>query len=268
MEHIFTIENLNYSISSEIFFDNFNLSIEKGSFTSIIAPNKSGKSMLTKIICAIYPTYDKCFLDGIALNKENVLLYITKIGIVSNDFRNPFLYKKVRDELEYPLLNLGYSEYKISKVIEKIAYDFSITDILDDNIDSLSESTRSKLQIIISLVHGPKLLVLDDIFNNMTLNDQVFILEKLKELNKKGLTILNITSKLDTIYDSDKVYLMNKFKIENSYSVSKIFNEDTLLTKLGFEIPFIVNLSLKLKDYGLIDKVYYHLIELEEKLWK
>lgn len=268
MSTILSVNNLTYTINEKTFFENFNLSIASEKITSIIAPNKSGKTMLTKILCAILPTDNVCVLDGISLNKKTVLNYITKLGIVTNDLNSPFLFKKVKDELAYPLKNLGYPEHKINKEILKISKFFQIEDYLNKNIMTLSPSLRSKLQIIISLMHKPKILILDDAFLEMDTTTQTFMLEKLKELNKDGLTILNITSQLDTIYDSDKVYVMHDFKIEKEGSVLDIFKFDSYLNEIGLTIPFIVDLSLKLKLYNLIDKIYFDITKLEDDLWK
>ena len=264
---LFKINNLNYEKNDRIFFKDLNLEIEEGEYVSIIAPNKSGKSMLTKIICAIYPTTDYCILNNILLNKENVLKYIINLGIVTNDIKNPFLLKKVKDELKYSLENLGYNDYKISKIISKTSKFFEIEDLLNKNIDDLTKSEKSKLLIILALIHDPKLLVLDDAFNDMDKNTKLFMLKKLEYLNESGLTILNITSKLDTIYNSDKVYVMDKFKIIDEASLDEILKKDSYLTKIGLEIPYIVDLSLKLMSYEIIDKIYFSIDELENTLW-
>lgn len=263
MPSILSVNNLNYKS-----FKDFNLEIEKNKITSIIAPNKSGKTMLTKILCAIIPTDDVCLLDGISLNKQNVLSYITKIGVATNDFNNQFLFKKVKDELAFPLLNLGYPEHKINKKIIKISKFFEIENLLNKKIDSLNKSLQNKLLIILALIHEPKVLILDDIFLEMNKIDQEFMLKKLKELNKDGLTILNITSKLDTIYDSDIVYVLNNFEIEKTGNVLEILEQDNYLNEIGLQIPFIIDLSLKLKFYDLIDKIYFNIEDLEEDLWK
>lgn len=268
MPTILSINNLNYEINENIFFKDFNFSLEEKTITSIIAPNKCGKTFLTKIISAIITTNNICNLDGINLNKRNVLKYIKKIGVATNDFKNKFIFSKVRDELIYPLNNLGYSEQQINKKIIKISKLFEIENILNKKINTLDKSTQNKLLIIIALIHKPKVLILDDIFYEMNLSDQTFMLDKLKELNKEGLTILNITSKLDTIYDSNIVYVLNNFKIEKKGTVDELFNQDTYLRSIGLEIPFIIDLSLKLKFYKLIDKIYYNLDELEANLWK
>ena len=268
MATILSINNLNYKVDNNMFFQDLNLEIENNSFTSILGPNGCGKTMLTKIICAIYPTYDVCLLDGISLNKEKVLKYITKIGIVTNDFKNPFLYKKVSDELIYPLSNLGYSENKIEKTIHKLLSFFNMEDIIDEDINNLSDITKSKLLIIISLLHNPKVLVLDDVFLNMNSKDKIFIIDKLIELQKKGLTIINITSDLESVYPSNQIYILNGFKIEKKLTLEELLENETYLTKLGLKIPFTIELSLKLNTLNLLDKPTFDLKILEENLWK
>ena len=140
--------------------------------------------------------------------------------------------------------------------------------ILEENINNLSESTKSKLLIIISLLHNPKILVLDDIFNNMNNKDKEFVISKLIDLNKKGLTIINLTSNLESIYPSDYIYILNNFKIEKKVSINELLEDDNYLRKLGINIPFPLELSLKLNKLNIIDKPYFNLKDLEDVLWK
>ena len=263
-----SVNNLTYKVNDKTFFENFNLEIEENDYVSIIAPNQSGKTLLTKIICAIIPTHNVCYFYDLALNRKNVLSYIAKLGIVTNDFNQPFIFKKVIDELKYPLINLGYSDSKIQRTINKYAEYFEIENLLDKKINSLNTSEKSKLLIVIALIHEPKMLILDDAFSNMNKTDKLFMLKKLKELNEKKLTILNITSDMETIYDSKRVLVLNNFKIEADNSLEEILLNNSSLNKIGIELPFIIDLSLKLKYYNLIDKIYFNMDELEDNLWK
>ncbi len=268
MESFLEIKDLTLKLGDKVFFENFNLTIEKNSFVSIIGPNGSGKSLLTKVLSAILPTTDMVTLDGIKLNKDNVLKYLTKIGVVTNDFNQEFLFKKVKDELAYPLLNLGYPEHKINKQIASIAEFYQIGDLLNKNIDDLTISLKKKLLIILALIHEPTLLILDDAFYEMDSNEQKFMLEKLSILKEKGLTILNITSKLDTVYNSNKIYILNRLQIEGSGKKEEILEDINKLLDLGFQIPFFLDISNKLKYYKILDKTYFDLNELEGALWK
>ena len=265
---IFKIDNLNYKLDDKKSFKDLNLEINSGDYVSIIAPNRSGKSVLTKIICAIIPTTGVCCLDDILLNKENVLKYITKIGIVTNDIKRPFLFKKVKDELSFPLENLGYSNRKIKSIISKFSRLFEFNNLLNKNINDLGRIEKSKLLIVISLLHEPKLLVLDDAFNEMDNKTKVFMLKKIKELNENGLTVLNITSNLDTVYDSNRIIIMNNCKLEKEVTLEEILKNSNDLEKIGIEIPYIIELSRKLMKNNIIEKMFFSLDDLESALWK
>ena len=263
---ILKIDNLNYSKDDTIIFSNINLNVLKKDYISIIGLNRSGKTTLTKLLCAIIPTDNTFSINDISLNKQTVLDYIEHIGVVSNSL-NIFLTKKVKDELILPLKNLGYNELKINKTINNLTAFFEIDHLLTKNIDELTKDEATYLQIIIALVHNPEILILDDTISSLSLQLKEKTLLKLKQLNKQGLTIINITSDLETIYDSNKIYLLNNKSIEELGDVEQVFQEDNYLRKLGFKIPFIIDLSIKLKFYGLLDKIYYNLETLEENLW-
>ena len=263
---ILKINNLNYSRDDTIIFSNLNLNVFKKDYISIIGLNRSGKTTLTKLLCAIIPSDNIFSINDIFLNKQTVLDYIEHIGVVSNSL-NIFLTKKVKDELILPLKNLGYNELKIKKIINDLITFFELEDLISKNTNELTKDEATYLQIIIALVHNPEILILDDAISSLPLQLKEKILLKLKKLNEKGLTIINITSDLETIYDSNKVYLLNNKSIEELGNVEQVFQEDNYLRKLGFKIPFIIDLSIKLKFYGLLDKIYYNLEALEENLW-
>lgn len=264
MSIILSINNLSY----KNLFKDLNLNIEEKSFTSIIGPNQSGKTMLTKLICAIIPTTDKCVLDGISLNKDKVLKYITKIGIATNDFKSPFLFQKVKDELFYPLSNLGYSDNKIERIVNKQIKYFNMEDLIDKNTYDLTDGEKCKLLIALALIHNPKVLVLDDIFNDMNHKEEKYMLDKLFELKRKGLTILNITSKISSTVKSDKIFILNNYKIDKEISFKKIVDNVDYLEKMGLSLPFAIDLSSKLFNCNIIDNIYYNIQEVEDKLWK
>ena len=247
-----SINNLNY----KDLYKDFNLEIPKNNFITILGTNRSGKTILTKIISGIIPTNDICILDNISLNKNTVLTYLTKLGVVSNEFNQEFLFKKVKDELAYPLLNLGYPEYKINKKIKEISKYFEIEDLLNKKITDLNISKRKLLLIIIAIIHEPKLVILDDAFLEMDKSDKQFAITKLNELKKKGLTILNLTSDLETIFKSDKLYILDNFKLED-YKIDSRFKQ-----------PFIIELSNKLKELEIINQTYFDIEELVGVLWK
>ena len=67
---------------------------------------------------------------------------------------------------------------------------------------------------------------------------------------------------------SDKIYVLNEGKIVLSGTKEEVYKEENILHNLGFELPFMVELSNRLMFYDLIDHVIYDMEEMVDNLWK
>lgn len=87
-------------------------------------------------------------------------------------------------------------------------------------------------------------------------------------LRKKNVNFINITNnselalltKYTTIYKDDKIVLEGE--------TLKVMENDSIFRKLGLKIPFMINLSILLKDYGVINEIETDMDSLRDKLWK
>ena len=260
MSTILQINNLNYGL-----FHDFNLTIDEEKFISIIGSNKSGKTTLFNVISGIIPTTHVVSIKENDLTRQNVNNYIKSIGLVSKCQNNSFLFTKVYDEMSYPLKNLGYCDRFIKRRINKILGLFSL-DIIDKEINQLTEYEKQVLLFCIALLHKPKLLLIDDVFSFMMEDDVNKIIDVLK--NIKSLSIINFSSNLNQLSKSDYVYVLGSGKIVLEGNAQTIKNENQLLMKLGLEVPFIDNLSNKLKEIGIINCDFNNLEDLVNTLWK
>jgi len=264
MNNIVRIKNLNY-----LDFHEFNLDIEKNSYTTIVGSNKSGKTTLLKIISGIIKTDDVCECNGVILNKNNVFNYIKNIGVVFGVNKNSFIYETVKEELMYPLINLGYPKMIIERKIKRLLSDLRMESLYNKKISSLNNSMKQLLLFVIALLHGPKVLLIDDAF--LLLNDthKKPIFNYLISLKKKNsLTIVHFTSDLNNVINSDCLYLLENFKIKVSGKPLELLCDDQIFYQSNLEVPFMVDLSTKLKMYGLIDNLYLDMEELVDKIWK
>lgn len=254
------IRNLNYNQ-----FSNFDLDINEKGFISIIGSNNSGKTTLFKIISGIIPTTNVLTCFGIDLNRQNVNRYIRQIGLVFPVNKTCFLHDNVFDEFAYPLRNLGYSENYIKRQISKILKLFAL-DISDKKISSLSLREKQLLIFVLALIHNPKLLLIDDAFNYLNEKDNEKVISILKK--QKKLLVINFTSNLRNGDVSDYLYVIDKGNIVLEGKYYNILDETKKLIKLGFEIPFVINLSNKLRASGLSKKDYYKLEDLVNDVWQ
>ena len=262
------ITNLNFNYKSKQLFNGLNMEIEKGKITSIIGPNGSGKSTLVKILIGLYNYNGTIKINDILLLKDNIKEIRKSIGVVFTNPDNQFVAETVMDDIAFTLENMNYKKKDIRKKIEEITKYLGIYDILEYNPHDLNSNQKQLVSLASALVHDPKILILDEALTMLDPFDKEKILNILKELNSKGLTILNISHDIEDTLISDKIYVLGKGKIVLSGTKDEVYKEEDLLHKLGFELPFMVELSNRLMFYDLIDHVIYDMEEMVDNLWK
>ena len=259
MSKVLEVVNLNYQD-----FKDINLSFNSGTFYSIVGASNSGKTTLFKLMASLIPSNNVMCCNDIFLN-NNYLDYLVNIGIVERVNNHSFIYKSVLDEMKYPLYNLGYSKNASLTRIDEILSLFKLEYFKNKDVNELSNYDKQKLLIIIALLHNPKVLLLDSVLDVFPINEKKKIIKILKVLVKKGLTVINFTKQLDLLVD--KVILIDKYSIVGEYDSNMIFEDDKLFYSHNLEIPFMVDLSIKLKMYGLVDKEYSNMKEMVDDLW-
>ena len=262
------ITNLNFNYKSKQLFNGLNMEIEKGKITSIIGPNGSGKSTLVKILIGLYNYNGTIKINDILLLKDNIKEIRKSVGVVFTNPDNQFVAETVMDDIAFTLENMNYKKKDIRKKIEEITKYLGIYDILEYNPHDLNSNQKQLVSLASALVHDPKILILDEALTMLDPFDKEKILNVLKELNDKGLTILNISHDIEDTLISDKIYVLNEGKIVLSGTKEEVYKEENILHNLGFELPFMVELSNRLMFYDLIDHVIYDMEEMVDNLWK
>lgn len=255
------ISNLNYHD-----FKNINISFEKSKIYSIIGGNKSGKTTLFKIISGLLSTNSDIYCDGVYLN--NINEYIQKIGVVERVNNNSFIYQRVYDEMSFPLHNLGLTKRKRDNRIKKVLDSFEVSDLIDKDINELNYYQRQLLLIMIALLHKPSVLLLDSVLCVFPRDEKEKIISVLnKFIAEENITIINFSCDLNDAYFSDKFFLLSHFNIIGEYTKEDIFKNDQLFYQNGLEIPFLTDLAIKLKIYGILNKNYDDMNEMVNDIW-
>lgn len=263
MEVILNINNLNYK-----YFHDINLSFEREKLYFIVGPNKSGKTTLFRIMSSLIPTNNVISCDKVLLNKKNQKLYIRNIGVVERVNTYSFNYKTVLSEMLYPLLNLNYSLENAKKRINYILNYYNISYLLDKKINELDIYEKQKLLLAISLLHKPKVLFLDGVLEIFSIKERKNIIKLLKKyISEEHISIIIFTTSLDDITENDQIILLSKYKIIKECFYNDLYNYDQLFYQNNLEIPFMIDLSIKLKTYNLINKNYTNKENLVDDLW-
>ena len=232
---------------------NFNLQVKKDSYLTILGPSKSGKNTLVKIICGIL----KC--KNIEINPN------CKVIGVFSPYETPFVSETVLEELFLSSVELNENK---KDAILKIADIFKIQRILNKRISKLTYSEKQILSLVCSILMNPNVLVLDNIISNIDYFYKDDVLNALKIINKKyKITIINLTNNSEESLFGTDIAIINNGKLVLNNKKSKVLLNENNFIKNNLEVPFIVDLSIKLKYYDLIDEVIIEKEKLVDKIW-
>ena len=254
------IENLTLGFD-ELLFDKLNLTIHSNTFTTLLGKNGCGKTSLIKALIGEEKYSGTIKYNKIVLDEENKNELLKDVNVV---FNNAFIFNNVYDELVFSLEKINYLG-NIDEQINKVSKELELEYLIHKNIDELSNNEKSLSMLLIMLVSNPKVLILDGTFNNIKKS----IKEKLiKYFKKQKLTVLNITNDAEDILLSDEVVLINKKKCISNKDILKLLEKENEFNDCNLKLPFIVDLSNKLKFYDLIDKIMLDEDELVDNIWK
>ncbi len=245
-------------------FLNFNLSFDSDTFYFVVGGNKSGKTTLFKIISGLNMINNCVTCDNILLNNKTKYDYIKKIGVVNKVNNNSFIYQKVIDEMMYPLYNLNYSRAKSLIIIKDMLHKFDKEDLINKRISELKDDDKQLLLMMIALLHQPKVLIMDDVLNIFSKEDINNIIEMLRY---EDITVIYFSTSLEDCLLFDKLILLNDFKVVKEMNIKEIYDDDKIFYDNNVEIPFICDLSIKLKMYNLINKDYLDIGEMVDDIW-
>lgn len=269
MNDMVVMDNLSFKYGNCIIFNNLSLSIKKGVFTTILGNNGSGKSTLIRLITGLEKTSSSIFIDGIVLNDSNLGSVRSKIGVVFDNPDNFLISETVMSNLAFPLENMNYScEYIFSRIYEISNY-LNISHLLNCSPLELSGGERQLVSLGCALITGPKLLILDDAFSMLDGISRINMLMLLKRINCDfGTTIINFTHDVEESLYGDDILVIDDGKVVIHDSKENVYKQEKLLRNMGFDLPFMVDLSSKLSYYDLVDNNVYDINEMVDLLWK
>lgn len=259
MGNILKIKNLNYkNILKDI-----SLNLDENSFNVLIGPSGSGKSILVKCIVGLLKYEGFIYIDNKLIDSKNIYELRKNFGIMLD---NSFLEdESVLYNIMYPLINLKYDLESARKEVYSIAKSLDIEDLLLLNVKDLSISKRKLVSLSRTLISKPRILIIDDSFDELDNSYRKKIINYLKGITS---TVIFVTNNEEDILLSDKVIIINDGKIISHIDMKKAIEDERLFTKNNLKLPFLVELSHKLKDYNLIDDVILDTKEMVDVIWK
>jgi len=181
---VIEITDLSKSYGKARGIEHVNLEISEGEIFGFIGPNGAGKSTTIRILLnLIFPTSGSAKIMGMDVIKETKKIK-RQVGYIPSD-ANAYPFMKVHEFLKY-----SKRFYGIENGEDRIA---ELTDLFEldpeRKIGDLSLGNRKKVSIVQSLLHSPKLLIMDEPTTGLDPLMQAILFEVLRSENRKGMTI-------------------------------------------------------------------------------
>lgn len=195
------------------YYDNFravndlSFEVKDGEIFGLLGVNGAGKTTTFRMIMGLL---DKTEGD-ITLNGKKIDYSVSdEIGFLTEE-RSLLPSKTVLEQAVFYGVLKGLTEKEVEKRLEKYLEEFGITDYKNKKIKELSKGNQQKIQFIISIIHEPKLLILDEPFSGLDpINVEMFKKEILR-LKKKGTIIIFSSHMMEHIeYFCDSLIILVK----------------------------------------------------------
>ena len=192
----------NYTALNEV-----SLTIPKGSIYGLLGPNGAGKTSLIRIINQItMPDSGEIILDGEKLKPEHVSL----IGYMPEE-RGLYKTMKVGEQCLYLAQLKGLSKQDAKQQLDYWFERLEIQGWWNKKVQELSKGMAQKIQFVVTILHKPKLLILDEPFSGFDPVNANLIKDELLELNKQGTSIIFSTHRMESVEEMcDYIALIHK----------------------------------------------------------
>lgn len=207
MPNILEVRNVSKAYDKHVALENISITINEGSVFGLLGPNGAGKTSLIRIINQITaPDSGHILFDGKPLNPQHT----AQIGYLPEERG---LYKKmeVGEQVLYLAQLKGLSR---ADAVVKLKYwfeKFEIKGWWKKKVEELSKGMQQKVQFIVTVVHEPKLLILDEPFTGFDPINANLIKDELIEMRKKGTTIALSTHRMESVEElCTHIALINK----------------------------------------------------------
>ncbi len=183
------------------------LSVPKGSIYGLLGPNGAGKTSLIRIINQItMPDSGEIILDGAILKPEDVQY----IGYMPEE-RGLYKSMKVGEQCLYLAQLKGLSKFDAKKQLDYWFDKLEIQGWWNKKIQELSKGMAQKIQFVVTVLHQPKLLILDEPFSGFDPVNANLIKDEIIELNKKGTSVIFSTHRMESVEEMcDYIALIHK----------------------------------------------------------
>ena len=214
--------------------DDISFSIEPGTIFGLLGPNGAGKTTLLRMITGIlYPDNGNILFEG---KPFDPMKDVEKIGYMPEE-RGLYKKMKIGEQALYLAQLKGLGKNQAMQLIKEWFVKLDMQSWWGKKVEDLSKGMSQKLQFVTTVLHNPKLIILDEPFSGLDPLNANVIKDEIYNLAKKGATIIFSTHRMEQVEEiCDHIVLVNKGQKILDGTVKNVkqqFKEN--LFKIGFD---------------------------------
>lgn len=250
MNPILAVKSVDKSFGNFKALNNVSLEVASGSIFGLLGPNGAGKTTLIRIINQIMlPDNGEVYFDNQKLKPDDIRL----IGYLPEE-RGLYKSMKVGEQALYLAQLKGLSKQEAHQRLKFWMEKFEIGSWWNKKVEELSKGMAQKLQFIVTVLHQPKLLILDEPFSGFDPVNANLIKDEILNLKNTGTTIIFSTHRMESVEElCDYIALINKSNVVlqgNLIDIKKQFKSDTF--EVGLQTNNKDEMYNKLKNEFII----------------
>jgi ABC-2 type transport system ATP-binding protein len=204
------LNNLKKYFANQKAVDDVSFEVQPGQIFGLLGPNGAGKTTLIRMITGIfYPDSGSIKMDGEAFNGlENR----TAIGYMPEE-RGLYKKMKIGEQALYLAQLKGLTKKDAAEKVQHWFNKFEMNSWWNKKVEDLSKGMQQKLQFVTTVLHNPKLVILDEPFSGLDPVNANLIKDEIYRLAKNGTTIIFSTHRMEQVEEiCDSIVLINQGK--------------------------------------------------------
>jgi len=233
-------------------FENLNLEIKHGEFLALLGHNGAGKTTLAGHLIGFYrPASGRVFLNGKDISRYSTAQLSKQVGYLFQNPDSQIFTDSVFEEVRFGLKNLGVPDEEIKRKVNSALEMMELSAYRNRHPHALSRGQRQRLAVASILALEPDLLVLDEPTTGQDRGHIRKFLDKIRELNRLGKTVILITHDMELAAEyAERAVVMKKGKILLDGTTAEVFSSPEM-SAAGLIPPLPLRLALDLRKQGI-----------------
>ena len=229
--------------------ENFNLTIEEGSFTAILGHNGSGKSTIAKLTNGIlFPDSGSVTVCGMETKNDDSIFEVRRqVGMVFQNPDNQIVSSIVEEDVAFGVENLGISSDECRRRVDEALKTVGMYEFRDKSPNRLSGGQKQRVAVAGIIAMKPRCIVLDEPTAMLDPSGRREVIDTVLKLNQEeGITILLITHNMDEAVRADRVVVVDDSVVKLDGTPREVFSDIAAVENLQLDAPQSTKLAFAL----------------------